>query len=107
MKNLGAMMKQAQQMQAKMAELQSKAAAQEAVGTAGADAVSVTMTGENVAKAVAIDPKLCTPDDRELLEDLLVAAINDAQAKIKAAMEAETQKLMGGLQLPPGIKLPF
>ncbi len=107
MKNLGQMMKQAQQMQAKMAELQEKLAEAEMTGTAGGGMVQVTMNGKGELRAVKIDPGLLTPDDVEVLEDLIVAAANDAKAKVEAEVAEEMQKLTGGIALPPGMKLPF
>ncbi len=107
MKNLGQMMKQAQQMQAKMAELQEKLADAEMTGTAGGGMVQVTMNGKGELRAVKIDPGLLTPDDVEVLEDLIVAAANDAKSKVEAEVAEEMQKLTGGIALPPGMKLPF
>jgi DNA-binding YbaB/EbfC family protein len=107
MKNLGQMMKQAQQMQAKMAELQDKLAESEMTGAAGGGMVQVTMNGKGELRAVKIDPSLLTPADAEVLEDLIVAAANDAKAKVETHVAEEMQKLTGGLALPPGMKLPF
>jgi DNA-binding YbaB/EbfC family protein len=107
MKNLGQMMKQAQQMQAKMAELQEKLAATEMTGLAGGGMVQVTMNGKGELRAVKIDPTLAAPDDIEVLEDLIVAAANDAKAKVEAHVAEQMQQLTGGLQLPPGMTLPF
>ncbi len=107
MKNLGQMMKQAQQMQAKMAELQDKLAESEMTGAAGGGMVQVTMNGKGELRAVKIDPSLLTPADAEVLEDLVVAAANDAKAKVESHVAEEMQNLTGGLALPPGMKLPF
>ena len=107
MKNLGQMMKQAQEMQAKMAELQDKLAGAEMTGAAGGGMVQVTMNGKGELRAVKIDPSLLTPADAEVLEDLIVAAANDAKAKVESHVAEEMQKLTGGLALPPGMKLPF
>lgn len=107
MKNLGQMMKQAQQMQAKMAELQEKLAETEMTGAAGGGMVRVTVNGKGAMRAVKIDPSLLDPQDIEVLEDLIVAAFNDAKAKAEAHVAEEMQKLTGGLNLPPGMKLPF
>jgi hypothetical protein len=107
MKNLGQMMKQAQQMQAKMAELQDKLAGSEMTGAAGGGMVQVTMNGKGELRAVKIDPSLLTPADAEVLEDLVVAAANDAKTKVESHVAEEMQKLTGGLALPPGMKLPF
>jgi nucleoid-associated protein EbfC len=107
MKNLGQMMKQAQQMQQKMEQMQADLVTVEAQGQAGAGMVSVTLNGKGAAKSVRIDASAFDPSDIEVLEDLLVAAFNDARAKIDAAVQEETQKMMGGMGLPPGFKLPF
>ncbi|MGK9235902.1 YbaB/EbfC family nucleoid-associated protein [Inquilinus limosus] len=107
MKNLGQMMKQAQEMQAKMAEMQSRLAEIEVPGQAGAGMVSVVLNGKGELRSLKIDPKLADPAEIEVLEDLVVAAFNDAKGKVEAAVQEETQKLMGGLKLPPGMKLPF
>ncbi len=107
MKNLGQMMKQAQEMQAKMAELQARMEHVELTGTAGAGLVSITLNGKGEMRRVSIDPSLAKPDEVEVLEDLIAAAANDARAKVEARMQEETQQLMGGLGLPPGLKLPF
>jgi DNA-binding YbaB/EbfC family protein len=107
MKNLGQMMKQAQQMQAKMAEMQEQLAATEMTGAAGGGMVQVTMNGKGELRAVKIDPSLVDPRDVEVLEDLIVAAAQDAKSKVEAHVAEEMQKLTGGLNLPPGMKLPF
>lgn len=107
MKNLAGMMKQAQQMQAKMAEMQAKLDAAEVEGVAGAGLVRVTLSGKGAMKGIKIDPKLIDPAEAEMLEDLVVAAYTDAKGKIDAMMESETRDAMGGLSLPPGMKLPF
>lgn len=107
MKNLGQLMKQAHQMQAKMAEMQEKLAEATAVGQAGGGLVKVTITGKQEITQVKIDPSLVDPAEVEVLEDLIVAAANDARVKIQAQIEQEMQQVTGGLQLPPGMKLPF
>ena len=107
MKNLGNLMKQAQQMQAKMGEMQSKMAEMEVTGSSGAGMLQVTLNGKYELKKVKIDPSLVDPSDVEVLEDLLLAAFNDAKTKAEAAMADEMAKLTGGLNLPPGFKLPF
>ena len=107
MKNLGQMMKQAQEMQAKMAQMQSKLADIEVQGQSGAGMVSVTLNGKGDLKKVKLDKSIVDPDDVEVLEDLLVAAFNDAKAKVEQQVADETAKMMGGLKLPPGMKLPF
>ena len=107
MKNLGNMMKQAQQMQARMQEMQAKLGEVEMTGQSGAGLVSVVLNGKGELRKVKIDPKAVDPEDVEVLEDLIVAAFNDAKNKVEAHMAEETAKLMGGLKLPPGMKLPF
>jgi DNA-binding YbaB/EbfC family protein len=107
MKNLGQMMKQAQAMQAKMQEMQEELARTEVTGVSGGGMVSATLTGKGEMRRLKIDPKLVDPAEVEVLEDLIVAAINDAKAKVDAHVQSEMAKLTGGLQLPPGVKLPF
>ncbi len=107
MTNLGQMMKQAQEMQAKMAELQARMEHVELTGTAGAGLVSITLNGKGEIRRVSIDPSLAKPDEVEVLEDLIAAAANDARAKVEARVQEETRQLMGGLGLPPGLNLPF
>jgi nucleoid-associated protein EbfC len=107
MKNIGQMMKQAQEMQAKMAEMQERLGDLAVSGQSGAGMVTATLNGRGELKALKIDPKLVDPADVEMLEDLIVAAFNDGKGKVEAAVQSETAKLMGGLKLPPGMKLPF
>ncbi len=107
MKNLSQMLKQAQEMQSKMAEMQSALEQIEVTGQAGGGLVAVTISGKGEVRKVKIDPKLATPDDVEVLEDLIVAAAKDAKSKADAQMAEQMAKLTGGLQLPPGFKLPF
>jgi len=107
MKNLGNMMKQAQQMQARMQEMQEKLAEVQMTGQSGAGMVSVTLNGKGELKKVKLEKAAVDPEDVEVLEDLIVAAFNDAKSKVEAHMAEETAKLMGGLKLPPGMKLPF
>ena len=107
MKNLGQMMKQAQQMQAKMAEMQEGLGALEISGGSGGGLVSVTLNGKGEMRSIKIDPSLVNPDDVEMLEDLVAAAFNDAKAKVEAHVQEEMAKLTGGLNLPPGMNLPF
>lgn len=107
MKNLGALMKQAQEMQTKMQEMQERVADATATGVAGGGMVSVTLNGKNEMKTIKLDPSLADPNDMEILEDLIVAAYNDAKTKIEAHVQEEMQKVTGGLNLPPGMKLPF
>lgn len=107
MKGLGKMMQQAQEMQTKMAEMQDELAAMEVSGSSGAGMVEVTVTGKGEARSVKIDPSLMTAEDREVLEDLVVAAINDAKSKVEAEMGRRMKELTGGIDLPPGMQLPF
>jgi len=107
MMNIGQMMRQVQDMQSKMAEMQERLGGQEVQGQAGGGMVAVTMTGKAEMRKITIDPKLISPDDKEMLEDLIVAAVNDAKAKAEKMIAEETEKAMGGLKLPPGFKLPF
>ena len=107
MKNLGQMLKQAQAMQARMAELQSQLEQVEMTGSAGGGMVSVTVNGKGEARQVKIDASLVDPEETEVLEDLIVAAFNDAKAKVEAHVSQEMSKLTGGLNLPGGMKLPF
>jgi DNA-binding YbaB/EbfC family protein len=107
MKNLSQMLKQAQEMQSKMTEMQTALADMEVVGESGGGFVSVTVNGKGEFKRVRIDPKLVDPNEVEVLEDLIVAAAKDAKSKVDVRVQEEMAKLTGGLQLPPGFKLPF
>lgn len=107
MKNLGNLMKQAQQMQSKMAEMQAKMGDLEVTGASGGGMLKVTLNGKYELKGIKIDPSLVSADDVEVLEDLIVAAFNDAKSKAETAMQDEMSKLTGGLNLPAGFKLPF
>ncbi|MBT5667217.1 MAG: YbaB/EbfC family nucleoid-associated protein [Rhodospirillaceae bacterium] len=107
MKNLGQIMKQAQEMQTKMAEMQENLVNVEITGESAAGMVTVTLNGKGGMVRVKVDPSLINPADAEVMEDLIVAAHNDARAKVDARMQEETSKMMGGIQLPPGLKLPF
>ena len=103
---LAGLMKQAQQMQENMRKLQDQLASMEVEGQSGAGMVKVTMTCRHDVKRVRIDPSLLA-DDREMLEDLVAAAINDAARKVETAAQEKMTALTGGLGLPPGMKLPF
>ena len=107
MKNLGQMLKQAQEMQAKMAELQEQLAQTEVMGAAGGGMLQVTLNGKGEMRRVKIDPALVDANEVEVLEDLIVAATNDAKAKVEAQMAQRMGELTGGLNLPPGFKLPM
>jgi DNA-binding YbaB/EbfC family protein len=105
--NIGAMMKQVQDMQTKMADMQNRLGDVEVTGQAGGGMVTVVMNCKNEVRKVIIDPKLAAPSELEMLEDLIAAAFNDARAKVERQVAEETEKVMGGLKLPPGVKLPF
>ncbi|MBM3537758.1 MAG: YbaB/EbfC family nucleoid-associated protein [Alphaproteobacteria bacterium] len=107
MKNLGQLMKQAQAMQEKMAEMQEQLARLEIDGAAGGGLVRATVSGKGEVKKLKIEPSLVDPKEVEVLEDLIVAAVNDARAKVDAAAAEQMKALTGGLNLPPGLKLPF
>ena len=113
MKNLGNMLKQAQQMQTRMAEMQAKLEAMEVEGQSGAGMVKVLLSGKGDLRRVAIDPSLLAADEKEVLEDLLVAAHADAKQKVEATMAEEMQKATAGMNIPGGLgglgglKLPF
>ncbi|OKL44424.1 YbaB/EbfC family nucleoid-associated protein [Pseudovibrio exalbescens] len=101
------MMKQAKQMQEQMGELQAKVNELSVEGTSGAGLVSVTLNGKGEMTALKIDPSLVKPEETEILEDLILAAHNDAKAKGEALVQEKTQELMSGMGLPAGMKLPF
>ena len=107
MKNLGNMMKQAQQMQAKMAEMQTKLGEMEVTGISGGGVIQTTLNGKYDLRTIKIDPSVVDPADVEVLEDLILAAFNDAKTKVETTVQDEMAKLTGGLNLPPGFKLPF
>jgi DNA-binding YbaB/EbfC family protein len=99
------MMKQAMQLQSKMKELQDELAHVEVTGTSGGGLVVAIMTAKMEVKSLKIDPSLVKPEEREVLEDLIVAALNDARRKAETAMQEKMASLTGGLQLPPGFGL--
>ena len=101
------MMKKAKELQGKMEQLQAEVSAIEVAGSSGGGLVSVVMTGKSEMKRVTIDPSLLKPEEAEIVEDLIVAAVNDARAKAEDALADKMRELTGGLQLPPGMKLPF
>ena len=107
MKNLGQMMKQAQEMQSKMSALQDKLAATEVEGISGGGMVKVWLNGKGELKRLRLDPTAVDPAGVEMLEDLVVAAHADAKSKVERKVAEEMQQLTGGLPLPPGFKLPF
>ena len=104
--NMQQMMQQAQKMQENMRRMQEQLATQEVEGQAGAGLVKVTMTCRHDVKRVTIDPSVMG-DDRELLEDLVAAAVNDAVRKVEATVQERMGTMSAGMGLPPGLKLPF
>lgn len=107
MHDIMGMMKKAQEMQAKMQEIQEEIANLEITGSSGAGLVSITLNGQGNIKAIKIDPSLIKPEESEILEDLIMAAHNEAKAKIETAVAQKTQEMTAGLPIPPGFKLPF
>lgn len=107
MKDLMGLMKQAQAMQEKMAEAQAKLDETEVTGEAGAGLVKVTLTAKGDARGVSIDKSLMDPEEPEIVEDLIVAAHADARRKAEALQQEVIKDAAGGLQLPPGMQMPF
>lgn len=107
MKNLSDMMKKAQEMQAKMASMQDELEHETSVGEAGGGMVRVTLNGKGDMKAVYIDPALFSREDKDVLEDLIVAAHSSAKARVADLAQEKMKEMTGGLSLPPGFKMPF
>ncbi|MEP3628709.1 MAG: YbaB/EbfC family nucleoid-associated protein [Hyphomicrobiales bacterium] len=107
MKDIMGLMKKAGEMQAKMQEMQEEAANAEVVGTAGGGLVTVTLSGKGEMRGLKVDPSLLKEEEAEIMEDLILAAHNDAKGKSEAAMQEKMQEMTAGLPLPPGMKLPF
>lgn len=107
MKNFGDMMKQAAGLQEKMQEMQEKIAGMEAQGVSGGGMVTVTLNGKGYCSKVIIEKALLNPDEGDVVEDLLAAAINDAKSKLDALSQEQMQGLTEGMALPPGLKMPF
>lgn len=105
MKDLMGMMKKAQELQGRMQRMQEELAALEVSGQSGAGLVKITLNGKGEMRSVKIDPSLLKPDDAEIVEDLVVAAFQDAKGKVEAEMQKRMQEVAGGLPLPPGLKL--
>ena len=105
MKNFAEMMKQAQALQGRMAEMQAELERTLVEGRSGGGMVVVTLTGKGDMAQVKLDPSLLKPEDAEILEDLIVAAHNDAKAKVEETMKEKMKSLTGGLPMPPGLKL--
>ena len=107
MNNFNNMIKQAQDLQKKMAEAQEKVETLEAEGISGGGIVRITINGKNNVTSVNIDESALDKNEKEILEDLIVAAFNDARDKIQRKIADEMSSLTGGIKLPPGMKLPF
>ena len=105
--NIAGLMQQAQKMQQEMQKAQEELANLEVTGEAGGGLVKVTLTGKPEMRGIKIDPSLIDPEESEVLEDLIAAAFNDAKVKVEHHMQEEMSKLTGGLNLPPGMSLPF
>ena len=101
------MLKQAQELQKKMADAQKKVEELEAEGTSGGGLVKVRVNGKNITTSISIDDSLISNDEKEILEDLIMAALNDARENVQKKIAEEMSSLTGGLKLPPGMKLPF
>ena len=106
MKGMGDMMQQAQQMQERMQKMQEELANSEVTGQSGAGLVSITMTGRHDVKNVNIDASLLQ-EDKEMLEDLLAAAVNDAVRRVEANSRDKMSEMTAGMGMPPGFKMPF
>ena len=107
MKDIMSMMKTAQELQAKMGEMQDSLGTLVVEGRAGAGLVTVSLTGKGELKGVKIDPSLLKPEDAEMVEDLIIAAHSDAKAKAEAEAARKMSEMTAGLPLPPGMKFPF
>jgi len=105
MKDIMGLMKQAQAMQQKLQDAQAELDNLEVEGTSGGGVVTVKVTGKGSLKAISIDSSLMNPDEKEILEDLIVAALNDARAKAERVMQERMGEITQGLPLPPGMKL--
>ena len=105
--NIQKMLKQAQDMQNKIAELQKKLEAEETDGASGGGMINVTLNGKGEMRKLSIDVKLIDPSEKEVLEDLIIAAFNDAKAKVESSFADQMGKISSGMGLPPGFKLPF
>lgn len=107
MKNLADIMKQVQSMQSKMGDMQKKLESLTVTGQSGGGLVKVVMTGKSSVQSIEIDPSLMKAEEKDILEDLLVAALSDAKTKAEGLAADEMKSLTGGLPLPPGFNLPF
>jgi len=107
MKNLGEMMKQVQEMQGKMQDMQAKLEEQTVTGVSGGGLVSIELNGKGAMKAISIDPSLLVADEKEIVEDLIMAAHGDARIKVEKMMAEQMKEVTGGMPLPPGFQLPI
>ncbi|WP_273759872.1 YbaB/EbfC family nucleoid-associated protein [Bartonella sp. ML70XJBT.G] len=107
MRDMMSVMKKAKEMQEKMQTIQEELKKIEVMGSAGGGLVSITLNGQNIITAIHIDPSLLTPEEVEVLEDLIMAAYNEAKAKMEVIVAEKTKSITAGLPLPPGFKLPF
>ncbi|GIR25622.1 MAG: nucleoid-associated protein [Alphaproteobacteria bacterium] len=107
MNNMSQIMKQAKAMQEKMAEMQKKIEETEIEGSSGGGAVKIVMNGKHEVKNLFIDPSIVNSDEKEVLEDLIIAALNDVNKKIAENTNDQLGSISGGMGLPPGLKLPF
>jgi DNA-binding YbaB/EbfC family protein len=105
MKDLMKMMKQAQEIQGRMQQMQEELASLQVEGQSGGGLVKVTLNGKMEARSVKLDPGLLKPEDVEMLEDLILAAFQDAKGKVETALQEKMREVTGGLPLPPGLKL--
>lgn len=104
---MGQIMKQVQDMQAKMAKMQENLGGMSSEGASGGGLVKAVMNGKGEVKSLKIDPSLLNPAETDVLEDMILAALAAAKTDIDALVAKETEKIMGGVKLPPGMKLPF
>jgi DNA-binding YbaB/EbfC family protein len=105
--NIGNIMKQAQQLQENMQRAQAEIATIEVTGESGGGMAKVTMSGKHEVRRVVLDPSIISADDKDMLEDLIAAAINDAVQKVERTTQEKMSSVMGGMKLPPGMKMPF
>jgi DNA-binding YbaB/EbfC family protein len=105
MRDIMGMMKQVQEMQAKMQQMQAELEQMEVTGQSGAGMVRVTLNGKGEMRGVKIDPSLLKPDEAEIVEDLIIAATQDAKSKVDQASQDKMKDIAGGLPIPPGLKL--
>lgn len=105
--NIQKMLKQAQDMQNRLNEIQEKLAEEESEGSSGGGMVTIVLNGKSEMKKIHIDKSLINVDEKEMLEDLIIAAFNDAKNKVEANVADKMSAVTGGMKLPPGFKMPF